>query len=101
MNLTLYAKTKKTSEGRTFKIYLSRLINKKTEEEIPVRVNFREGLPLPTIYPCNIVVEKKDANLSTKKYTDEEGHEHISHNLWVNAYQMGEPFEDHSLDDYE
>lgn len=102
MQLTIFAKTKKTAEGRTFRIYLSRLINKNSGEELPVRVQFREGIPVPSLYPINIIVEKKDANLSTKKFTDDEGKEHVTHTLWVNSYQTSpEPFVDHSLDDYE
>lgn len=101
MKLTIYAKTKKTSEGRSFKVYLSRLYNKRTGEDVPVRVVFQEGCTLPTIFPCNIVAEKADMNLSEKKYRDEQGEEHITRSLWIKDYQMGEPFEDHSLDDYE
>ncbi len=101
MNLTIYAKTKKTNEGRSFKIYLTRLTRKSTGEEVPARVNFAEGVPLPTLFPVNIVIERKDANLSEKKYKDADGVEHITYNLWVNDYQPGEPYEDHSLDDFE
>lgn len=100
MELTIYAKTKKTAEGRSFRIYLSRLTNKKTGEEVPVRVNFQEGLPLPTVFPVNIVIKREDANLSEKRYKDEEGEEHLTRSLWIKAYEMGSPFEDHSLDDY-
>lgn len=101
MEITIYAKTKKTAEGRTFKIYLSRITRKSTGEEVPVRVNFAEGVPLPTLFPVNILVDKKDANLSKKTYKDADGVEHITYNLWVNDYQPGAPFEDHSLDDFE
>lgn len=101
MNITVYAKTKKTAEGRTFRIYLSRVHRKSTGEEIPVRVNFKEGVPVPTVFPVNLVVDKKDANLATKHYRDDEGVERTSQTLWIEKYEMGEPFEDHSLDDFE
>lgn len=100
MEITIYAKNKKTAEGRSFRIYLSRLTNKRTGEVVPVRVNFKEGLPLPTVFPVNIVVQKKDANLAETHYRDDEGEERVARSLWVNAYEMGNPFEDHSLDDY-
>lgn len=101
MNLTVYAKTKKTAEGRTFRIYLSRITRKSTGEEVPVRINFKEGVPLPTVFPVNLIVEKEDANLTVKHYKNDEGEDCTAHNLWIEKYTMGEPFVDHSLDDYE
>lgn len=106
MQLAVYSKTMKSSiDNRSFRIYLSRLQRKPTEEcpegeEVPVRVQFREGTPLPTLFPCNIVVDKANANLSKRKYTDKDGKECITYTLWVNEYKPGEPFEDHSLDDF-
>lgn len=101
MEITVYAKTKKTVEGRTFRIYLSRITRKSTGEQIPVRVNFKEGVPLPTVFPVNLVIQKENANLTEKHYYDDEGVKRTSHNLWIEKYEMGEPFVDHSLDDYE
>lgn len=101
MQLDIYSKLKKGSDGRSFRIYLSRLTRKSDGEQIPVRVCFQEGQALPTSFPCTILVEKSDANLSDKTYTTSDGETRKSYTLWVDKYEPGPPFEDHSLDDYE
>ena len=101
MKITVFAKTMKTKEGKSFKIYLSRLV-KKTGEEVPVRVQFTEGTPLPTVYPVIIEVPKSGAQLSPRKYLDKDGVESESYTLWVREYMpTGEEYVDHSLDDFE
>lgn len=102
MNLTVFAKSMKSAEGRPFKVYLTRLTNTKTEEEISVRLHLREGLPQLPECPVIIQVEKKDANLSRRTIPDDAGELHTYYTLWVNKYTVSdEAYVDHSLDDYE
>ncbi len=102
MEITVFAKNMKTKEGRSFRVYLSRLHNNRTGEEDSVRIQFREGLTLPTLFPVIIEVRKEDANLSTRTYTDDKGTQHVNKTLWVNEYRMSpREYVDHSLDDYE
>lgn len=101
MKLTVFSKTMKSKEDRKFKVYLTRL-RKKDGEEVPVRVSWAEGVVIPATFPCVILVDKKDANLSTKSYKDSEGNQGVSYTLWVNDYKpSGEEYVDHSLDDFE
>lgn len=101
MKLTIFSKSMKSKEDRKFKVYLTRL-KKKDGEEVPVRVSWAEGVVIPNAFPCIIIVEKKDANLSQKKYTDSDGNPAYSYTLWVNDYKpSGEEYVDHSLDEYE
>ena len=102
MKITVFSKNMKTKEdNRTFRIYLSRL-TKKNGEEVPVRVQFSEGVPVPSNCPIIIEVPKEQAQLSLKKYTDKEGQQQESYILWVREYTpTGEKYVDHSLDDFE
>lgn len=101
MEITVFSKNMKTHDGRTFRIYLSKLHNKNTGELDPVRVQFREGVIVPSVCPIIIVVDKEDCNLSIRKYKDESGTEKIQRTLWVSKYTTSDKkYEDHSLDDY-
>lgn len=101
MKLTIFSKSMKSKEDRKFKVYLTRL-KRKDGEEVPVRVSWAESVVIPSSFPCIIEVEKKNANLSQKKYKDLEGNEGVSYTLWVNEYTLSkEEYVDHSLDDFE
>ena len=101
MKITVFSKSMKTKEGKSFKIYLSRL-TKKTGEEVPVRVQFSEGLVIPASCPIIIEVPKESAQLSPRKYLDKDGNQAESYTLWVRDYAAtGEQYVDHSLDDFE
>lgn len=105
MKTTIFAKNRKTSEGRAFVSYVCKLTNTKTGEEISASVRFKEPCPAPKASECPLVVEiqKSDANLSRRSYVDPEtGIERFSYTLWVENYiGTGEKFVDHSLDDFE
>lgn len=102
MKLTIFAKNMKSAEGRPFKVYLTRLTNKNTGEEISVRLHLKEGLPQLPECPVIIQVEKKDANLAKRSIADDTGELHTYYTLWVNKYSVSdEEYVDHSLDDYE
>lgn len=106
MKLTVYA-SKRTATGengkaKTFYTYLTTL-KRKDGTELVTAVKFREicGNPDPEKCPMNIVVEKTNANLSVRNYTNDEGEVLPSYTLWVTAWEEGEPYVDHSLDDFE
>ena len=101
MKLTIFAKTGTTKDGRKFDRYIGRL-PKKGGEELTVAVKFREECGKPKSFPCNIIVSKNDANLTHPKYVREDTGETVEGNtLWVSAWKMGDPYVDHSLDDFE
>ena len=103
MIITVFAKRRQSNDGKVFFNYLSVLRNKKGED-IPVQVKFREsaGNPRPEECPCNIVINKNDANLSERRYTDETTAEiRVAKTLWVTKWEKGEKYIDHSLDDFD
>lgn len=103
MEITVFAKKRHTSEGKSFFSYLATL-TKKTGDTVTVSVRFREdaGNPKPENCPMNILINKNDANLSSHKYTREDtGEDAISYTLWVSAWSKGAEYVDHSLDDFE
>ena len=103
MNLTVFAKKRTTKEGKAFNTYFSKLI-KKDGEEVTTEVKFRDECGTTSEFPCNIVVNKENANFVEKavKYTDKDGVEQdaIRKQLWVSAWTQGEAYVDHSLDDF-
>lgn len=104
MKLAIFAKRMQSKEGKQYAIYLTTLQNRVTGEEIKARVKFREGggVPKPDNCPMNIIVSKENANLVTSKYTIEDtGEERLTRVLWVGEWSEGEPYVDHSLDEYE
>ena len=104
MQLTIFAKKRTTKEGKSFNTYFTKM-KKKDGEEVTTEVKFREECGAPQECPCNIVVEKEDANFSEKavKYTDKDGVEQdaVRKQLWVSKWTQGEEYVDHSLDDFE
>ena len=103
MQITIFAKKRQTKEGKTFYNYLSTLVSR-DGRETPVQVKFRDvaGQPRPENCPCNIIVDKADANLSVREYTDTNTAEiRQSKTLWVSAWENGPEYVDHSLDDYD
>ena len=104
MQLTIFAKKGTSKEGKNFIIYLGRLVNRNTGEEVNVRVKFREdcGQPKGDLCPMNIIVNKEDANMVTSTYVVEDtGEERTRRTLWVSKWYEGPAYVDHSLDDYD
>lgn len=104
MQISIFAKKRTTKEGKTFYQFLTTLEKKDGTTET-MRVAFRdiEGNmpPKPDSCPRNIVIEKDDANISTTKYTDNAtGEIKNRKTLWVSKWESGEPYVDHSLDEY-
>lgn len=103
MEITIYAKKRTTKEGKSFYSYLSNL-TRKDGTKLTVSVKFRDecGNPKPENCPMSIKFDKRDANLSTRKFVHfETGEVGTSSTLWVSAWEPGTPFVDHSLDDFE
>lgn len=110
MDITVFSKKRNTKDGRTFYSYLGSL-TKKDGTILVATIKFRDNVipPDPAGCPCNICVEKSNANLSSKKFarlvTDVTTgelikEEALSYTLWVNDYSVGDPYVDHSLDDF-
>lgn len=103
MEITVFASKRTTKEGKPYSIYTSRLVNKRTGEQMSVRVKFRDGVQMirPENCPCNIVLRKGDSSLSPKKYTDSKtGEDRISYTLWLQHWENGSTYVDHSMDDF-
>lgn len=103
MEITVFAKERKTSTGKTFWGYLTRLTNKKTGEIETIGVRFRQscGQPDPDKCPMNVVVEKGNCNISEQSYEREDtGETAISKALWITSWKEGSKYVDHSTDDY-
>ena len=105
MELTIFAKKRKTKEGKDFTAYFTKL-TKKTGEVITTSVKFREdcGAPKRENCPMNIVVDKSHANFVEKgiTYEDSEGIEKdgIDRTLWISEWTEGELYVDTSLDEF-
>lgn len=106
MQIAVFGKKRTTKEGKSFNSYFSTL-TKKSGEEVKCTVKFREDCGAPELkdLPMNIVFEQKDGNLSSKKYTvlDENTGEMIEKTgftLWLNGWREGDPYVDHSLDEF-
>lgn len=101
MEITIFAKNCRTSEGRMFTKYVTRL-TKKDGTVIPAQVKIpEEKRPYPAECPMNIIIEKGKANLSEKHYVHEgTGEMRSRYELWVQDYTKGSPYVDHSLDDF-
>ena len=103
MEITIYAKKRKNSEGNSFFSYLTMLTRKDGTKQT-VSVKFREkcGNPKPEQCPMNVKFDKGDANMSTSEFIREDtGEVGTSYTLWVSAWEPGAPFVDHSFDDFE
>lgn len=102
MNITVFAKKKQTKDGKkTFFTYFTKL-TKKDGDTVTANVKFVEdSCAIPETFPCNLIIDKSLCNLATKTETAEDGHEYVNKTLWVKGYEMGEPYVDTSLDDFE
>lgn len=101
MEITVFAKKKKTKTGKDFFTYLTTLTKKDGEEEM-IEVKFREECGVPKSCPVNLIIEKSDANISKKTVIREDnGEAFVRKTLWVSAWKEGEPYVDTSLDEYD
>lgn len=105
MQITVFAKKRTTKEGKPFTTYVSKMA-KKDGSEVVVSVKFKDGCdaPKPEDCPLNIVFQQRDGNMSTREYTthDDDGvvETRKALTLWLSKWSEGEPYEDHSLDEF-
>lgn len=104
MQITIFAKKRTTKEGKTFYQFLTTLEKKDGTTET-MRVAFRDvdgnSIPKPDSCPRNIIINRDFANIATSRYTDNEtGEVKLRKTLWVSAWEPGEPYVDHSMDEY-
>lgn len=102
MQITVFAKKRQTNEEkpRTFFTYLTKLINA-DGDVLTVEVKFSD-CDAPKNFPCNILIDKGKANLSTKTETSEDGKEYTRRILWVKSFEMSDDeYKDTSLDGIE
>lgn len=103
MEISIFAKNRKTREGRSFTVYLSSL-TKKDGTQVPCSVKFNATCqpPKPESCPLNIIVDKEHCNVSKRRYLNESTGEIMeSYTLWVNQYAAGGEYVDHSMDEFE
>lgn len=108
MKVLVFPKKRTTKEGKAFTAYVTKM-TKKDGTEVAMGVKFREecGAPKTEDLPCYIIVDKLDANMSsrTREVVDTETGEVkdvTSHTLWISKWtKSDEEYVDHSLDDFE
>lgn len=103
MKITLFAKKRTMETGKTFYNFLTTM-RRKDGEDIIATVKFRDecGEPRPETCPINIEFDKKNANLSPRKYIDKDGVEQTAWTLWLSAWvNSDDVYVDHSLDDFD
>lgn len=103
MEISIFAKERRSREGRAFHTFFATL-TKKDGTEVPVSVKFRKecGEPDAAKCPQNIIVDKEHCNLSRKRFLNESTGELVETNtLWVSQWAGGSEYVDHSMDDFE
>ena len=114
LTITVFAKNRKTKDGREFQTFFAKLPDGET-----VGVKFREEAGKPKVCPCNIDLRHGMCNLAIEKYTkivsdnkvDEATGEVIGTEqmqetatrkvLWVSAWEFSaEEYRDTSMDAY-
>ena len=97
MNIVVFSKKRTGADNRPFNTYLTRLKWKDGSEKA-VTLKFKCDPPRET--PCNIVVDKANANLKTRSFISKtDGTLQDGYTLFIESYTMGEPYVDHSCDD--
>lgn len=104
MKVTVFAKNRKTQDGRRFVSYIGKLA-KKDGSEVTASIKFRDecGFPKPEECPMIIEFTKDKANMSEKKFTDSKtGEDRTGFELWISEWEKSaEEYVDHSLDEFE
>ena len=101
--ITIFAKKAQSNDGRVFYKFLTTLTRKDgTEEKVEVKFTEAAGAPIPSTCPCNILVDKTNLNMVSRDYVDPKtGEVKIAKRMWVNAWETGSTYVDHSMDDYD
>lgn len=101
--ITIFSKKRTTEEGRKFYTYTGR-IKRKDGTEQTAEIKFREscGKPDGSKCPMNIIVNKDNCSMSQRQITIEKtGEVKTVYKMWVSDWSEGDPYVDHSMDDYE
>lgn len=105
MKTTVFAKVRTTAEGKKITNFLCRLKKKDgTEESVQMKLKNECPVTLRAEQcPCIIEVDKENASLQVKHYTDNTtGELKESRVLWVTDFRFSdEVWRDTSLDEYE
>lgn len=104
MELTIFAKKRRTKEGKAFNVYVSKLKKHNGDEDyVTVRFTGEQAAPNGDKCPVIIDVNKEDANISVRHGVNElTGEEVERKTLWIKNFRYSETkYVDHSLDDYE
>lgn len=104
MKITLFKKQGTTKDGRKFDYFVGKLNRKDgTSQYVTVKHSGDRRFDFdPNKAPYIIEVDKADANLQAKTWTDRDGNERKDYTLWVKNYRVSdEKYVDHSLDDFE
>lgn len=97
MFITVFSKKRTGADNRPFTTYITRL-KWKDGTERSATVKFKCDPPRET--PCNIIVDKRCANLKTRQFVSKkDGSLQDGYTLFVEDYILGEPFVDTSCDD--
>lgn len=102
MQITIFAKNRTTKDGRKFVNFIARM-TRRDGSTITAQVKIpEEKRPRADECPMNIIVHKDNANLAESTYIREDtGELATRYSLWVSDFERGEPYVDHSLDDFE
>lgn len=95
---TVFAKERRTHEGRPFTAYYTTL-TKKDGTKVYADVKFTKACEKPEAFP--VTFEVTSGNVSNRQVEDPyDGTKKTYYTLWVKGYSNVEPYEDHSLDDF-
>lgn len=105
MKVTLFRKQGTTKDGRKFNIFVSTLDRKDgTKQYVTVKYSGEDENKQFNANKCPYIIEvdKHNANLQTKHWTDRNGEIRDDFVLWVKDYKVSdEVYVDHSLDDFD
>jgi hypothetical protein len=101
MEVTIFAKSHTTKEGKKFYTFCTTL-TAKDGTKYYTTVKFREGCSISANdCPKNIIIKKENANFTHKKHINKDsGKEYTEHILWISAFENGSEWVDTSMDEF-
>lgn len=105
MKVTIFSKKVKTNDGRSFNVFVSSLPKKDgTSQYVTVKYSGQDKNKEFDSNKCPFIIEvdKSDAHMSSKSFTDKTtGEIRKNYTLWIKDYkESDEVYVDHSLDDF-
>ena len=100
--IAIFAKKRKSKDGRSFYSYITTLPRKDGTQQT-MSVKFKtEDKPKPEQCPMNVKFDQDFANIARQTYIREDtGEPAESYTLWLNEWQPGEKYVDHSFDEFD